>query len=222
MTDGRGRPLRLRLLSLAGLLVIVGAVIGGLMAAGLIGSQGGGTTSSGVKIRDAQMLETPRPPGVGDFQVGAVAGKFAPEFEVSRMDNGERVRLSEFRGHPVYLNFWASWCIPCAAEIPDIAQLQRDHPDLVVIGANLEEPLARAQGFLAGIDLKDGSKGFRYVVPAMDPSGALYKAYNPFPRAAPPLSIFIDPQGRVTQVYGGQLGLVQMQDFYARAATGSS
>lgn len=217
-SDSRSRPLRLRLLSLAGLLVIVGAAISILMAADLIGSQGGGTTSTGVKIQDARLLETPRPPDAGDFQVGASTGKFAPEFEVSRMDTGERVRLSEFRGRPVYLNFWASWCLPCAAEIPDIAQLQQEHPDLVVIGVNLEEPRGRAEDFLNGIELENGSRGFRYVVPAMDPSGSLYRAYNPFPRAAPPLSVFIDREGRVAQVYGGQLALAQMRDFYARAA----
>lgn len=205
-----------RVLSLAGLLLIVGAVLGVLAAAGLIGSQGGGSTSSGVKIENAVMLETQPPAGVTDFQAGPSVGKFAPDFEASRMDDGSRTTLSDYRGQPVYLNFWASWCIPCRAEMPDIDQLQREHPNLVVIGINREEPLGRAQGFLAGIELKDGSRGFHFQEPLLDPSGLLYDAYRGL---GMPLSIFLDTQGRVVKVYNGQLTLEQMRENYALAAT---
>src|SRR5581483_9054569 len=46
-------------------------------------------------------------------------GDVAPDFETSDA-LGNRVRLSDFRGHPVWLMFWGSWCPPCRAEFPDV------------------------------------------------------------------------------------------------------
>ncbi|HYK22317.1 MAG TPA: TlpA disulfide reductase family protein, partial [Pyrinomonadaceae bacterium] len=39
--------------------------------------------------------------------------------------NGKTIRLSDFKGRVVLLNFWATWCVPCRAEIPDLVKLQR-------------------------------------------------------------------------------------------------
>lgn len=50
--------------------------------------------------------------------------------------NGKQIRLSQYRGKVVLINFWATWCPPCRAEIPDLVRLQRDYRDhgLRVIG----------------------------------------------------------------------------------------
>jgi len=50
----------------------------------------------------------------------------APQFELKDLD-GRSVRLSDFRGKVVLINFWATWCPPCRAEMPDLVKLQRDH-----------------------------------------------------------------------------------------------
>ena len=50
----------------------------------------------------------------------------APQFELKDLD-GRSVRLSDFRGKVVLINFWAPWCPPCRAEMPDLVKLQRDH-----------------------------------------------------------------------------------------------
>ncbi|HXG36417.1 MAG TPA: TlpA disulfide reductase family protein [Dehalococcoidia bacterium] len=208
-----------RLGGLLGLVVIVGGVIGLLYAAGLLGSQGGGTTDTGVKIENARLIETQPPPGVSEFTVGPTVGRFAPNFEASHMDSGARVKLSDFRGRPVYLNWFASWCVPCRAEIPDIDKLQKRHPDLIVIGINREEPLSRARSFLESIGLDDGARGFQYRVPLMDPDGTLYRAYRGL---GMPVSIFLNAEGRVVRVYNGQLTLEQMETFYAEASQRTS
>lgn len=52
-------------------------------------------------------------------EVGLEKGDLAPDFELKMMD-GKAVKLSDFRGEPVMLNFWATWCPPCRAEMPDM------------------------------------------------------------------------------------------------------
>jgi len=198
-------------MGLAGLGAIVAVVIAVLAASGLFG-RGGGTTSSGVPILDAVVREPPAPPGVTDFEVGVGKGKYAPDFEASRLDTGERVRLSDFRGRPVYLNFWASWCIPCRIEMPDIAQLMKNHPELVVIGINRGQTVSRAQKFLDSIELKDGTKGMHFTVTVMDPTDRLY---NEFRGLGMPVSIFMDANGKITRVHNSLLLLPQMEQFYA-------
>jgi cytochrome c biogenesis protein CcmG, thiol:disulfide interchange protein DsbE len=64
-------------------------------------------------------------------------GKLAPDFTL--VDGTRRVKLSDYRGKVVVLNFWASWCPPCIQEIPDLNQLQRDMPQLVVLAVDQDE-----------------------------------------------------------------------------------
>jgi thiol-disulfide isomerase/thioredoxin len=58
----------------------------------------------------------------------------APSFDL-RDINGRTVRLSDYQGKVVLINFWATWCPPCRAEMPDLVRLQREHgEDLQIIG----------------------------------------------------------------------------------------
>ena len=53
-------------------------------------------------------------------QQGQLIGKPAPDFALKDLRTGKTVRLSDFRGHPVVLNFWASWCVDCIVEHPNL------------------------------------------------------------------------------------------------------
>ncbi len=61
----------------------------------------------------------------------AQIGTQAPDFTVS--DGQKTVTLSQFRGKPVVLNFWATWCAPCIEEVPSIVALQKEMGDKIVI-----------------------------------------------------------------------------------------
>ena len=69
----------------------------------------------------------------------------APELELRTLD-GTRVNLSDFRGHPVLLSFWASWAGPCRREMPLLVALHEEYKKygLVILGVNDEgRPVAR-------------------------------------------------------------------------------
>jgi len=58
--------------------------------------------------------------------VGNVKGVQAPDFDLATLD-GRRVKLSDFRGKAVLLNFWATWCPPCKIEMPWFEELQKQY-----------------------------------------------------------------------------------------------
>ena len=68
---------------------------------------------------------------------------------------GNTIRLSDFRGKIVFLNFWASWCPTCVAEMPSMEKLHRrlKDRDFVMIAVNLQESNAQVKAFLAKFKL---------------------------------------------------------------------
>lgn len=202
-----GPTIRQRLFALGGIVGIVGVAVVGLMAAGLIGSQGGGEG-----IEDVRVFDPPRAPEQVDLDVGVSVGKLAPDFEISDYD-GTRYVLSEFRGKPVYVNFWATWCIPCQIELPDVQVLQERHEDdLIVIAVNRREPLDRAKSYFENLPLADGGSGLNFAVNGIDPDDTLYREFRAL---GMPASYFIDRNGVVTKVFNGLINLERMEDAVA-------
>jgi thiol-disulfide isomerase/thioredoxin len=71
---------------------------------------------------------------------GDVKGKIAPEWELNTLD-GKPVKLSDYRGKAVLLNFWATWCGPCKIEMPWFVELQKEYgpQGLVIVGIAMED-----------------------------------------------------------------------------------
>lgn len=76
----------------------------------------------------------------GDFGSN-VQGAVAPDFALTDIKSGRTVRLSEFKGKAVVLNFWATWCGPCKVEIPSFVDLQKQYgpQGLAVIGIAIDD-----------------------------------------------------------------------------------
>src|SRR5699024_11976097 len=66
---------------------------------------------------------------------GLKKGDIAPDFELETL-SGETVTLADYRGQKVMLNFWATWCPPCRAEMPDMQKVQDERDDVVILAVN--------------------------------------------------------------------------------------
>ncbi len=77
-----------------------------------------------------------------------LVGRTAPGFELPLLEGG-RFSLVEQRGKTVVLSFWASWCGPCREELPALAELQKERPDLAIYAVNVDRDKSMARKFLA-------------------------------------------------------------------------
>ena len=72
----------------------------------------------------------------------------AGAFEITDT-KGQRHRLADYKGRWVVVNYWATWCVPCIQEIPEIADFARSHPKVVVVGiaVDAQDNVAKVKQF---------------------------------------------------------------------------
>ena len=147
------------------------------------------------------------PANVGSAPL-SVAGVLAPDFTLKTLDGGE-VSLSEFRGQPVLINFWASWCGPCRLEMPDLVRAYEAHKDggFVILGVNLtfQDSIPEVQAFVQEFDM---------TFPVLlDETGDV--ALNLYQLRGLPMSIFVDRDGMITRMHIGAMTGRQIDEFVA-------
>ena len=124
----------------------------------------------------------------------------APDFSLVSLD-GENIRLSDLRGTPVLLNFWATWCDPCLSEMPLLEEASQRYGDkLLVLGINQGDRLSDIEKFIAEEELS-------YVI-LLDTDEAVGEAYD---LHGYPTSVFIDARGVIRAIYLGEIFPEQLE-----------
>lgn len=139
---------------------------------------------------------------------GPEVGKPAPEFTLQDI-NGKVVHLSDFRGRPVLINFWATWCIPCRQEFPVLVKKYNDASgSLVILGVDIQENIDDVRKFV---------KEFQVTYPVViDQNGDVVRAYR---LVGVPSSFFVDASGILRDEYFGPLSAAKLeQKFQGLAA----
>jgi thiol-disulfide isomerase/thioredoxin len=114
-----------------------------------------------------------------------VPAKAAPDFTLSNTD-GQQVSLTQFRGKVVFLNFWATWCIPCREEMPALERLHQAYQTqgLAIVSIDLKESAEQVKAFFAKHNLS---------FPALlDQNGTVFRDYLV---AGMPTTYLIDRDG---------------------------
>jgi|SRR5690625_4876553 len=134
---------------------------------------------------------------------GIELGNIAPDFELETLE-GDKVKLSDYRGEKVIVNFWATWCPPCRDEIPDFKELY-EKEDVEILALNMgetEDNLEMVEEFVYD--------EFEMEFPVLkEESGDLMDEYNVF---AFPTSYMIDPDGHIQYVRPGAMDYDEMKE----------
>ncbi|MBE2239367.1 MAG: redoxin domain-containing protein [Caldilineaceae bacterium] len=154
-----------------------------------------------VLVLGASWLWWTRPDALAVDPVAGAAqpavGRPAPDFTLPTLDGGE-FRLSDYRGKPVVLNFWATWCGPCQRELPAIERAAEHYQDVVVFAAvDQAETQQRVQAFV-------DEMGLSVIVP-MDGEQVVGQRYDVL---GLPTTFFIDEDGIVRSVWMGEMNSI--------------
>jgi len=130
---------------------------------------------------------------VSTLAASSLEGQVAPDF-VLRSATGENLRLSEYRGDVVLINFWATWCGPCRQEMPLLDDLygRYQRVGFNLLGVNIDEDSRRAMQMVQEL-------GVKFPV-LFDENKEVSKLYEV---AAMPVTILVDREGIVRHVHHG-------------------
>ncbi|MGA9174537.1 MAG: thiol-disulfide oxidoreductase ResA [Thermoactinomyces sp.] len=122
-------------------------------------------------------------------------GETAPDFQLETLD-GKQMKLSDFKGKAVLLNFWGSWCDPCRKEMPVLEQAYKEYKNkgFTIVAVNIAETNVAASAFAR-------QYGLTFPI-LMDRDRDVVDLYKVGPI---PTSLLIDPKGKITKRVEGPL-----------------
>ncbi|GFZ92473.1 thiol-disulfide oxidoreductase ResA [Compostibacillus humi] len=135
-------------------------------------------------------------------------GDEAPDFELKQINKNnelETIRLSDFKGQGVMLNFWGTWCKPCEEEMPYMQELYPEYKEkgIEIIAVSLDSTELVVNRFIDKYDLT-------FPIPH-DKTGEVRDLYKIGPI---PSSIFINPNGKIQRVVNGALSLESLETYF--------
>ncbi|YCA42731.1 thiol-disulfide oxidoreductase ResA [Bacillus sp. JZ8] len=132
-----------------------------------------------------------------------VVGEKAPDFVLEDL-NGEKHKLSDYEGKGVFLNFWGTWCKPCAKEMPVMQNQYEQFKDkgVEILAVNADETELAVNRF---------SKSYGLTFPVMiDDGGEVQTAYDIGPL---PTTILIDSKGEIVDIFEGGLDEQKIKEY---------
>jgi len=136
--------------------------------------------------------------------IGLEVGNKAPDFQLDTL-SGDSVKLSDFRGHRVMINFWATWCPPCRAEMPDMEKFHQDK-DIVILAVNLTNSESSVE------DIENFADEYKLTFPVLMDSNldvANLYAIQPIPT-----TYMVDSNGLISyKAYGAMNYDLMVQEF---------
>ena len=149
----------------------------------------------------------PGPPPPSELPPVPEVGRQAPDFTLTDLE-GNSVTLSDFRDKVVFINFWATWCPPCRAEMPEIEAIYQEYQnkDVVVIGIDILEAEDEVRQFV-----QEGGYSWTFVI---DTTGGVTADYGV---TAIPASFFLDKEGVIRAVNIGAMTKRAMESQLAKA-----
>ncbi|KGK88617.1 TlpA disulfide reductase family protein [Clostridium sp. HMP27] len=117
---------------------------------------------------------------------------------------GKEVSLSDYKGKKVFLNFWATWCPPCKAEMPEMEMLYQEtkNSDLVILAVNLDEERNTVQKFI---------NSNKYDFPVLLDTGNIVASQ--YEVVSIPTSFFIDKEGNIVDKHIGAMTIEDMKNY---------
>ena len=131
----------------------------------------------------------------GDPDDALATGKMAPMHFTLKDMNGENVNLASFKGKIVLINFWATWCGPCRAEIPSLVELQAQYgEDLRILGVSIDDTADK---------LKPYAAEFKMNYPVLVGNGHqdMQDAFGPL--FGIPVSVIVGRDGKIAKKHSG-------------------
>ena len=142
-----------------------------------------------------------------DEQPGLEKGSIPPDFELSTL-SGDVVKLSDLKGKKVILNFWASWCGPCKAEMPHMQKYykkNKDKDNVEIIAVNLTTAEKRG---IKGVEEFVDAYGLTFPIP-LDKEGTVGEDYRIIPI---PTTFMIGTDGKISQKIVGPMDEKTLRD----------
>ena len=167
-----------------------------------------------VSLDEIQAFGTPVTPAAAPILSGTEGleiGAAAPNFISTDLD-GNVIELSELQGQPVILNFWATWCVPCKLEMPelDAAYATYQEQNLAILAVNREESPDTIRPYFYD------EMGLAFT-PVLDEDGLVANLYGIL---VMPTTFFINPDGLITAIHRGPLTQNQIQEYLALTLPG--